>query len=103
MYHNRYKQFYFFFNPVSIFLFLLSNFFVSSLSAKSCYSKAKPLKASYNELRPDKFMTTWKLLDPIPVFESKQGLQNMELQEKIFHSDSLSNSKVLASVQRGIQ
>jgi CubicO group peptidase (beta-lactamase class C family) len=102
MYHDKHKQFYFFFNSAIIFLVLLSNFFVSSISAKSGYSKAKPLKASYNELQPDKFMTTWMLLDPIPVFESKQGLQNMELQEKIFHSDSLSYSEILASVQRGI-
>ena len=102
MYYNKCNQLNFNLNASIIFLLLLSNFFISSLSAKNCYSKTQSEEASYNGLQPDKFMTSWMLLDPIPIFENKQVPQNMDIQKKIFQSDSLSYDEILASVKGGI-
>ena len=102
MNHNMFKQSNFNVNSSIIFLLLLSSFFISSLSVKYCYTKTQSEKASYDGLQPDKFMTKWMLLDPVPVFENKPDPQNMDIQKKIFLSDSLSYSEILASVQNGI-
>jgi CubicO group peptidase (beta-lactamase class C family) len=102
MYFNNRKQLFCFLNPSIILLLLLSSFFISTLSVKYCYSKTLPEKASYNGLQPDKFMTKWMLLDPVPVFENNQVPQNTDNQKKIFQSDSLLYDKIIASIQPGI-
>jgi CubicO group peptidase (beta-lactamase class C family) len=97
MFCIRCKQLYLYLSFINVFFLSL---LVSSILVSKCYPQLQ--KASYTGLEEDKFMKTWMVLEPIPVFEIKQDAQNMEIQEKIFHSDSLSYSEILASVQRGI-
>jgi CubicO group peptidase (beta-lactamase class C family) len=97
MFCIRCKQLYLYFSFINVFFLSL---LVSSILVNNCYPQLQ--KASYTGLEEDKFMTTWMVLEPIPVFEIKQDAQNMEIQEKIFHSDSLTYHEVLKSAHKGV-
>jgi len=47
-------------------------------------------------------MTTWMMLQPIPVFETNQNLHSIEMQEEKFNSDSLSYREIQKSVLQGV-
>lgn len=96
------KQYNFFYNCINIFVLLLSFLLVCPILANYCYSQSQSSSASYDGLPENTFMTTWMVLQPIPIFKANQNLQSMEIQEEKFYSDSLSYREILKSVPRGV-
>ncbi len=82
------------------FLFVSPSFF-NPLYAKP-HAKSMPNKASYQGLEEDKFMTRWRVLEPIPVFSPEQNQRDSEAQKKAFNADDHSFKKVLKSVRKGV-
>gem|GEM_PF-73727 len=49
-----------------------------------------PSAATYEDIRPGEFMTTWLVLGPIPVFEGQSNPDDLDAQKKSFDANSLS-------------
>ena len=101
MLSTKCKQLYSVQNCISMILILLSFLLVCPACVNQCYSHTQSSSASYAGLSENMFMTTWMVLEPIPVFEANQNLKSMEIQEEKFTSDSLSYREILKSVPRG--
>lgn len=94
--YTRHKLSYFIFSFIIIFSVILS---ITSSNLNS-QPKSSPQTATYKGLQPDKFMTNWLLLGPVPVFEGKPNPDDQETQKKAFEEDYL-NLQTLVGIKSG--